>query len=160
MLYIPPHFRDEDPAALRAFIDARPFATLITQGADEIDVSFLPLLLAGDKLIGHLARANPQWQRLQAGTPAVALFQGADAYVSPGYYPSKAEHGRVVPTWNYSVVQAVGSLEVFDSAERLLALVTRLTDQQERQRQAPWEFCANAKSMFQVRCQLSLSTMD
>lgn len=137
-LYNPPHFRAQEAAALKAFIEAHPFASLMTLGEGEIDVSFLPLLHDGDKLIGHLARGNPQWRRFKAEVPALALFRAADAYISPNYYPSKKRDPRTVPTWNYSVVQAVGRLSVFEDRDRLLSLVTRLTDRHESGRPDAW----------------------
>lgn len=139
MLYRPPHFRCDDRPRLEAFVRAHPFATLITWGGEECDLSPLPLLLHEGKLLGHLARANPQWRRWRPEAPAVALFQGADAYVSPNYYPGKREHGRVVPTWNYSVVQAVGPLRIFEEPAHLLELVTRLTERHEAGRPTPWQ---------------------
>jgi transcriptional regulator len=107
-------------------------------------VSHLPLLLdptAGryGELTGHLARANPQWRTSDLRKPALAIFMGPDAYVSPSWYPAKQEHGRVVPTWNYSTVHARGTLEVFDDPQRLAALVTRLTDLHEGRFAAPWK---------------------
>ena len=88
-------------------------------------------------LYAHLAKANPQW-RTGTGQEALAIFQGADAYVSPSLYASKPEHGRVVPTWNYVAVHAYGPVEFFEDAERLLAVVSRLTEAHERPRAAPW----------------------
>lgn len=137
-LYNPPHFRAEDADALKAFIAAHPFASLMTLGEGEIDVSFLPLLHEGGKLIGHLARGNPQWRRFKAEVPALVLFRAADAYISPNYYPSKKSDPRVVPTWNYSVVQVVGRLSIFEDRDRLLSLVTRLTDRHEGGRPGAW----------------------
>ena len=90
-------------------------------------------------LYGHLARANPQWQELEAGAEALVIFAGADAYVSPSYYPSKADHGKVVPTWNYVAVHAYGNAEVFSDAHRLRNVVSALTDRHERDRTQPWK---------------------
>ena len=133
MLYIPPAHREQDLATLHAHIAATGLATLVTVGEDGPLVSHLPLLLDPavgryGELTGHLARANPQWRTSDLRKPALAIFMGPDAYVSPSWYPAKQEHGRVVPTWNYSTVHARGTLEVFDDPQRLAALVTRLTD--------------------------------
>lgn len=102
----------------------------------------LPLFLAADEgpygtLYGHLARANSQWKLPPAGD-AVALFMGPDAYISPAWYPSKAEHHRVVPTWNYVAVHAYGAVEFFDDADRLLDVVSRLTNLHETGSKTPW----------------------
>jgi transcriptional regulator len=87
----------------------------------------------------HLARANRQWQDLQQGAEALLVFPGADAYVSPSYYPSKADNPKVVPTWNYLAVHAYGPAEVIHEAEPLLAIVSRLTDRHEQGRSEPWK---------------------
>lgn len=144
MLYVPPAHREQDLATLHAHIAATGLATLVTVGEDGPLVSHLPLLLdpaAGryGELTGHLARANPQWRTSDLRKPALAIFMGPDAYVSPSWYPAKQEHGRVVPTWNYSTVHARGTLEVFDDPQRLAALVTRLTDLHEGRLAAPWK---------------------
>ena len=116
----------------------------------------LPLFLAMEEgpygtLYGHLARANPQWRLPPAGE-AMALFMGPDAYVSPSWYPSKQEHHRVVPTWNYVTVHAYGTAEFYEDPDRLLALVTRLTERHESPRPAPWAV-SDAPSDF-IRGQL------
>jgi transcriptional regulator len=144
MLYNPPAHREQDLATLHAHIAATGLATLVTVGDDGPLVSHLPLLLdpaAGrhGELTGHLARANPQWRTSDLRKPALAIFMGPDAYVSPSWYPAKQEHGRVVPTWNYSTVHARGTLEFFHEPERLAALVTRLTDRYESRFAAPWK---------------------
>ena len=95
------------------------------------DATFLPVLWEGDRLVGHLARANAHWRRIVDGSPALAIVTGPDAYVSPSWYATKAEHGKVVPTWNYSVVHLRGSAVVHDDAEWVRSLVTRLTDRHE-----------------------------
>lgn len=145
MLYNPPHFRDGDQAALLAFIAVRGFASLVTLGqeggAAELDLTLLPLLHQPapaplGRLIGHVARANPQWRRVQGGIAAMAVFQGGDAYVSPAWYPSKAEHGRVVPTWNYEAVVAWGRLTVLEAPEQILPIVAALTERHEGLRAA------------------------
>ncbi|MFO1326385.1 MAG: FMN-binding negative transcriptional regulator [Rubrivivax sp.] len=87
-------------------------------------------------LVGHVARANPVWQR---PGPSVLVFQGADGYVSPSWYPTKREHGKVVPTWNYAVVHAHGVPRIVDDAPGLLAIVGSLTDTHEAARAAPWK---------------------
>lgn len=155
-MYVPPAFREDDLAALhRAIRDAR-LANLVTATAEGLVATPLPLFLVPEEgpygtLYGHLARANPQWKLPPKGN-AMALFTGSDAYVSPSWYPSKREHGKVVPTWNYVAVHAYGPAEFFDDADRLLEVVTRLTDLHERSRAEPWAV-TDAPEAF-IRAQL------
>ena len=138
-MYTPTAFREDDPAALRALIAGARLALLATNGADGVPlVTPLPLVLDGDHLIGHLARANPQAKALPGTARGVAVFLGPEAYVSPGYYASKAEHGRVVPTWNYEAITVEGAIETFDDAASLLDIVSRLTVRHEAGREEPW----------------------
>ncbi|WP_043309680.1 FMN-binding negative transcriptional regulator [Pseudomonas sp. ML96] len=142
-MYTPASFRQDDLAALHAQMQANPFALLASSGAEGVQASHLPLLLeAGEgefgTLYGHFARANPHWRELQDGTEALAVFSGPDAYISPSWYPAKAEHGKVVPTWNYIAVHARGPVELIEDPERLLQIVSRLSDQHESARPQPW----------------------
>jgi len=141
-MYIPPAFREDDPAMLRGIIDASRLATLVTATSEGLVATPLPLFFeAGDGghgvLYGHVARANPQW-RLPVLGEALALFSGLDAYVSPSWYAAKAEHGKVVPTWNYVAVHAYGPVEFFEDATRLHDVVVRLTNRHEAGRAEPW----------------------
>jgi transcriptional regulator len=141
-MYIPPAFRLDDLPALHEAIRGAGLANLVTATEQGLMASPLPLFLDPDDgpfgtLHGHLARANPQG-RLPPLGEALAVFMGPDAYVSPSFYPSKAEHHRVVPTWNYVTIQARGPAEFYDDPDRLLALVTRLTERHEAPRQTPW----------------------
>jgi transcriptional regulator len=144
MTYIPPAYREHDLARMHEHIRAVGFATLITVGADGPLVSHLPLLLdpaAGPQgaLIGHLARANPQWKESDLAKLALVVFMGPDAYVSPSWYPSKHEHGRVVPTWNYRVVHVRGMLTLFEAPDELRAHVEALSDRHEARFETPWK---------------------
>jgi transcriptional regulator len=117
-------------------------ATLVTATADGLVATPLPLFLVPEEgpygtLHGHVARANPQWRQPPLGD-AMAMFMGPDAYVSPAWYPSRLEHGKVVPTWNYLAVHAYGPIEFFEDPDRLLETVTRLTDLHERSSAEPW----------------------
>lgn len=143
MLYQPPAFREADPAILQALIRDARLATLASNGPDGVpDITHLPLTLVEDgplgALHGHVARANPHWQRLAGAGRAVAVFRGAEAYVSPSFYPSKAEHHRVVPTWNYEAVHAEGTVEIVEDPAALHALVSGLTTKHEAGRAQPW----------------------
>ncbi|WPO99983.1 FMN-binding negative transcriptional regulator [Pseudomonas sp. HR96] len=142
-MYNPRAFIDDDLPRLHQVIQQTRLAILVSQGASGLNASHLPLLLEPDAgpcgtLVGHLARANAQWHDLAAGAPALVIFPGADAYVSPAFYPAKAEHGKVVPTWNYVAVHAHGQAEIFDDPERLLAVVSALTEHHESGRAQPW----------------------
>jgi transcriptional regulator len=140
-MYLPKHFEQHDRETLVALMRERPLATLITiaddgPSADLIPLEFHPGEGEHGMLRGHVARANPLWQR--AGTTALAVFTGPEAYISPGWYASKKEHGKVVPTWNYTMVQARGVLRAVDDAPWLHALVNRLTDHHEATQATPW----------------------
>lgn len=155
-MYVPPAFREDDLHSLHAAIRAARLANLVTATDGGAIATPLPLLLVPDEgrygtLYGHLARANPQWTLPPSGE-ALALFMGVDAYVSPSWYASKREHGKVVPTWNYVAVHAHGPAEFFDDADRLLDVVTRLTELHEGTRPAPWAV-SDAPEAF-VRSQL------
>ncbi|KIP96635.1 MULTISPECIES: FMN-binding negative transcriptional regulator [Pseudomonas] len=142
-MYVPSAFRQNDLAALhREIADCR-LATLISHGENGLQASHLPLLLRPGEgrngtLYGHLARANPHWQVLAEGGEALVTFNSADAYISPSWYPAKAEHGKVVPTWNYIAVHAYGQAAVFDDSERLLSLLDELSARHENPRPQPW----------------------
>ena len=143
-MYNPSSFAIKDLDDLRQQLLVTRLAMVVTHGDQGLQASHLPLLFKPDEgpngtLYGHFARANPQWKELQSGAEALVIFAGADAYVSPGFYPSKAEHGKVVPTWNYVAVHAYGTADVFTDAERLLNLVSALTDRHEASRAQPWK---------------------
>jgi len=155
-MYIPPAFREEDPVALHATIRAARLANLVTAAAEGLMATPLPLYLdaeEGDQgvLYGHLAKANPQWKAAPLGE-AMAIFTGPDAYVTPSWYATKRETGKVVPTWNYVAVHVYGPVEFFEDADRLLKVVTRLTERQEQGRAEPWAV-SDAPEAF-VRAQL------
>jgi transcriptional regulator len=141
-MYLPPHFEQHDPAALHALMREHPLATLVSRSEDGLTADHVPLEFdatagACGTLFGHVARANPLW-RVSAGAPVLAVFSGAQAYVSPSWYASKAATHKVVPTWNYTVVHAHGVLDIVEDAPWLRALVGRLSDHFEAPRPAPW----------------------
>lgn len=155
-MYVPPAFREEDRDSLQAMMREARLATLVTATAEGLVATPLPLLLAADEgpngvLYGHLARANPQWRLPPAGE-AMAVFMGADAYVTPNWYATKRETQKVVPTWNYVAVHAYGPVEFFEEADRLLDIVTRLTALHEASQAAPWAV-SDAPENF-IRAQL------
>jgi len=155
-MYTPPAFRLDDRDDIRAVIRAARLANFVTATADGVQATPLPLYLDESEgehgvLYGHLSRANPQW-RMPAIGDGLAIFMGPDAYVTPSWYATKQETGKVVPTWNYVAVHAYGPVEFFDDTARLLEVVTRLTDRHEGERQAPWAV-SDAPSDF-VQAQL------
>jgi transcriptional regulator len=146
-MYLPSHFEETRPAVLQALLRQHPLGLLITQDAVGAPVAnAIPFMLEAGRgefgtLVGHVARANPVWQAPAKGQtvhPALVVFQGPEGYISPSGYPGKAEHGKVVPTWNYTMVQARGPLRVLDDAAATLALVTRLTARHEAIQRRPW----------------------
>jgi transcriptional regulator len=141
-MYQPVHFRVDDVPQLHALMRARPFAALISCGVAGLYASHLPTVLKDDGPYGviecHLARANPHWKDLADGREALMIFQGPEGYITPNWYPSKAESGKVVPTWNFAVVHAYGRPEVMNDKEWLYRHVSELTAQQENSEPRPW----------------------
>jgi len=141
-MYVPPPFAIEDRVTMLDIAAAHPLATLAINGPEGPVATQLPLMVVageggGDEIVGHFARANPQWREAD-GAHALAVFRGADGYVTPEWYATKRETGRVVPTWNYVTVQARGRIALVEEPEAALAIVARLTDTMERPRPAPW----------------------
>jgi transcriptional regulator len=141
-MYQPAAFREERLENLHALIRAHPLATLITAGAGGLIANLVPFILAdtGDKgtLRAHIAKANDQLDALRAGAETLVVFHGPEAYITPSWYASKKEHGRVVPTWNYAVVQVRGTPRVIDDAAWLRTQISALTSSQESKRFEPW----------------------
>jgi transcriptional regulator len=136
-MYNPDPFAETRAEVLHAFIRAHPLGILVTEGQE---ATHLPLFI--DAPVGllrcHMARANPQWQRLQTVSRALVIFSGAQHYISPSWYPSKQEHGKVVPTWNYVAVHVTGTARLFEDAPSLLRHLNELTDAQEASFPNPW----------------------
>jgi transcriptional regulator len=143
-MYLPKHFAQTDIATLYALMDAHPLATLVTHGPEGIDANHIPLHLdagAGPNgtLRGHVARANPLARAAAVDGEILAIFQGPQSYISPSGYATKAEHGKVVPTWNYTAVHAWGRLRLIDDPHWLLAQVRTLTATHEAALPHPWQ---------------------
>lgn len=140
-MYVPKHFAAPDDAAIAALMAEFPLALLVTTGFDgRLLASHLPLYRGANGFLrGHLARANPQWSRTNAEAEALVMFQGPDYYVSPAWYPSKREHGRVVPTWNYRAVEVRGTVRFIEDKDWLRETVTCLTERHEQPRPDPWK---------------------
>lgn len=144
-MYLPAHFEQSRPEALRALLRDHPLGLLVTQDREgALFANNLPFILDTDPADGpgilraHVARANPLWREARGDVDALVVFQGPQAYISPSFYPSKTEHGKVVPTWDYVTVQARGRLRAVDDADWLRAFVTRLTERHEAPRARPW----------------------
>ncbi len=142
-MYRPPVFAEDRVEVLHGLIRAHPFATLVTLGPDGLTADHVPMILHADEgdhgvLRCHVARPNPVWKGVDAAAGALAIFQGPHHYVSPSWYPSKAEHGKAVPTWNYCVVHARGQLSAVEDPVRLRAHLDALTAMHEANRPEPW----------------------
>jgi len=140
-MYVPAAFAEDRISVLHDAIRAHGLATLVTMTDGELIASHVPLMLAPERgahgtLIGHLARANPQAK--PATGEALVIFQGADGYITPAYYPAKRQNGKVVPTWNYITIHAYGPLRFLDGPAEKLEIVTHLTDLHESSSAVPW----------------------
>jgi transcriptional regulator len=142
-MYRPPHFREDRLDVLHALIESHRLGTIVTHGADGLEANLVPFTLDASRgphgtLKAHFAKANQQLAAFRDGGEAMVVFQGAESYITPSWYPTKHEHGKVVPTWNYAVVQAWGRPVVIEDPAWLLAQISELTDANEGKRPAPW----------------------
>jgi transcriptional regulator len=142
-MYVPSHFEETRTEVLHQLVRDHPLAVLVTHTPDGLEANHLPFDLDPDPaphgtLRGHVARGNAVW-RTPSTTEALAIFRGADGYITPSWYATKREDGKVVPTWNYAVVHAYGPLRVIDDPVWLRALVERLTARHEANRPVPWQ---------------------
>jgi transcriptional regulator len=143
-MYIPPAFAEDRPNELRDIIRAASLPLIVSStrpktGGIHLVATHLPLMFDGERLIGHFARANGHWKALDPEAESLAIFAADDGYVSPSWYATKAETGRVVPTWNYEAVHAYGRLEIIQEPALILPIVTRLTRRHEDDRAHPWQ---------------------
>src|SRR6218665_1845105 len=142
-MYETPHFRETDIPVMQELIVPQPLGLLISAGPDGILANPIPFMLYADEgefgtLRCHVSKANPQWRALEASAAALVVFQGTQRYITPNWYPTKAETEKVVPTWNYAIVQARGAARIIEDAGWLHANVSELTRQQEGGRPRPW----------------------
>ncbi|MER8727046.1 FMN-binding negative transcriptional regulator [Mesorhizobium sp. M0195] len=150
-MYQPPHFQETRPDVLHGLIRAHPLGLLVSNGTEGPIANAIPFLLDAPSLLNadvppngrlraHLAKANPQWRLLADNplVPVLVVFQGADAYVTPSWYETKRETGKVVPTWNYAIVQVRGIVTVIEDQDWLAEQISDLTMSQEGSRPAPW----------------------
>ena len=142
-MYQPPHFREDRLEVQHALIRAHPLGLLVTLGSKGLEANPIPFVLDASAspygtLKAHLSRANRQWQDFDPAREALTVFQGSEAYITPSWYAAKREHGKVVPTWNYAIVQAYGRLTIIDDSAWLLQQITAMTEVQEAARPEPW----------------------
>jgi len=143
-MYVPSHFEETRLAVLHDLVRNHPLATLVTLDRDGLNANHIPIELDPEPsplgtLRGHVSRANPLWRDFSADVGTLVIFQGPETYITPSWYQTKQESGKVVPTWNYAVVHAYGPLRIVEDPVWLRALVERLTDRHEAQRAEPWE---------------------
>ena len=142
-MYVPPLHRLADPEALQALMSAHPLGAWVCHGSGGLIANHVPFFLDRRRgplgtLVGHVSRANAVWRELGPDRPSVVMFQGAQAYITPGWYPGHAAHGEVVPTWNYVVAHAHGRARAIEDRAWLLDMLQHLTDVHEDGRAAPW----------------------
>jgi transcriptional regulator len=142
-MYVPAHFKEERVEVLQALIERHPLGTLIATGSEGLTANHIPMQAqltssGGGWLRGHVARANSLWRELAENAPVLAVFIGSDRYISPSWYPSKQEHGKAVPTWNYAAVHLKGTIRFVQDAQWLREFVTTLTDVHEAPRAHRW----------------------
>lgn len=143
-MYVPAHFEETRPETLHALMRAHSLGALVTSGPSGLCVDHIPWIVDPEPapygtLRCHVARANPVWRAIGDSLEPLVVFQGPQAYISPSWYPSKQEHGKAVPTWNYAVVHARGAPRVIEDREWLLELVSALTDVNEAFQALPWQ---------------------
>jgi transcriptional regulator len=148
-MYLPPHFTAPGPEVLHRILREHPLGMLVSHGeagldAEHIPFEFDPAAGPHGRLSGHVARANAVWQRCPTGTPVMVVFRGAEAYISPNWYPSKHEAHRQVPTWNYEVVHVHGTITVHDDERYVRGVVARLTRRHDAAEPRPWKMTDSA----------------
>jgi transcriptional regulator len=142
-MYVSRHHQFNDCEAVSALMQSHPLGAWVCHSRDGLVANHVPFFLDRTRgphgvLMGHVARANPVWRLLSADTPSVVMFQGAESYITPGWYPGKGEHGKVVPTWNYVVAHAHGTARAIEDPDWMLDMLIRLTASQESRQTSPW----------------------
>ncbi|QSR49181.1 FMN-binding negative transcriptional regulator [Aeromonas veronii] len=157
-MYLPPHFATDDPEVLHQLMRAHPLGALITHGERGLDANHLPFELDAESgehgvLRAHVARNNPLWQEAKDGDNVLVIFKAADAYISPSWYPSKHDHHKQVPTWNYSVVHAHGRIQIRDDARFVRRLLANLTRHHEAGEPTPWKMADAPREYMETMVQ-------
>ena len=152
-MYLPEHFRETRPEVLHEFMQSHPLVTLVSWSEAGPEANHIPLLFSAGSgkviLRGHLSRANPQLEQIRQNPKVLAIFTGPEHYITPNWYPSKREHGRTVPTWNFTAVHAYGTVRVIDDTDWLLAHVSEMTNRQEARFEEPWKVSDAPESFVQ-----------
>lgn len=143
-MYCPAHFQETRPEVLLELIRRHPLGTIVVHdasglAADHIPLLYRPVTTGFGTLVGHVARANPLWQKAGTGLDCLVLFHGPQHYISPGWYATKAESGRVVPTWNYEVVHVHGQIRSIEDPHWIRGLLDELTHAHEATQAHPWK---------------------
>ena len=143
-MYVPKHHEETDVSVLHSLMKSHPLSTWVTQGDGELIANHIPFLLDPTRgelgtLVGHVARANRVWQSFSKTIDSLLVFQGAETYITPSWYPSKHAHGKAVPTWNYAVVHAHGLPRIIEDPQWLLQHLNQLTDTHEEKQALPWK---------------------
>lgn len=159
-MYIPKHFEEPSVEVMHDLIRNYPLATLVTLSTNGLNANHIPLHLSVSPgpygtLQGHVARSNPMLDDINTGQETLVIFHGPNAYITPSWYPTKNESGKVVPTWNYAVVHAYGNLRILDNAEWLHAQLEMLTNQNEAQFSEPWAV-SDAPTEFTEKLMVSI----
>ena len=150
---VPAHFEEQRTEVLHDLISGHPFGILVTHCPNGLDANHLPFGLDRERgslgvLYAHVARANPVWQNVTDGDDVLAVFEAGDAYISPGWYPSKQEFHKQVPTWNYVVAHAHGRIAVHDDERIVRGIVARLTKTHEAAQLDPWKMSDSPKEFM------------
>ncbi|MGH1542038.1 MAG: FMN-binding negative transcriptional regulator [Arenicella sp.] len=143
-MYIPKKFRQDNQSQLVELIKDRPFATLVCTTSAGLEANHIPLLITATpennyRLKGHIAKANPLWKTVDNNSSVLVIFHGSQSYISPSFYPTKKEHGKVVPTWNYMSVHVKGNITFISESDWKLQMLTELTDHLENDEPSPWK---------------------
>ncbi|KOO04475.1 FMN-binding negative transcriptional regulator [Vibrio nereis] len=141
-MYIPRKFRQENIEQLVALMQQYPFATLVTHSNEGIDATHLPVMFkqVGERFVlkAHIAKANSLWKEVLSGSEVLVIFNGPNCYISPNHYPTKAEHGKAVPTWNYAVAHVKGTISFIHDPDWIHTAIEELTAEHESQSMKPW----------------------
>lgn len=139
-MYVPRSNAVDDDARIREFVRTAGAADLVSVGSDGVPMAtLLPIVWNGSRIVAHLARANPHWSHLRDGDRVLLIVNGPQAYVTPTWYPAKQEHGRVVPTWNYTSVHLTGTVRILEDDADVREAVRLLTELHESPRTDPWD---------------------
>ena len=170
-MYNPSPFKQQDDQQLKSFIAQYPLATLVSMNSSGLEANHIPLYFVEDEsakplLRGHIAKANPLWKEVADKSQVLMIFQGPQSYISPNWYPSKKEHGKVVPTWNYAAVHLSGEISFISDNAWKLDMLNTLTNKSERHQPAPWKVADAPEGYVErqmigiVGIEISLSSMQ